>query len=248
MLNADPRRLRFFFGTAPQPCPYLPGQRESKAVTELGGADPLAVHDLLSQAGFRRSHSIAYRPACPACVACVPVRVRVGDFRWTRSFRRVRRLNASLVWQERPPRATGEQFELFRLYERSRHNDGEMALMDYSDYRAMVEDTPVDTRMIEFRDPSNRLVAALLVDRLGDGLSGVYKFFAPDRASASSGTFLILWLIEQAGLLGLPYVYLGYWIAGARKMAYKSRFQPIERLTPEGWRDFTPSSDPGQGR
>ena len=248
MLDADPRKLRFFFGTAPQPCPYLPGRRESKAVTELGGADPLAFHDLLSQAGFRRSHSIAYRPACPTCVACVPVRVRVGGFFPSRSFRRVLRLNADLVWQERPPRATGEQFELFRGYERSRHGDGEMALMDYSDYRAMVEDTPVDTRMIEFRDADGRLVAALLVDRLGDGLSGVYKFFAPDRAKSSPGTYLILWLIEQARLAALPYVYLGYWIAGARKMAYKSRFQPIERLTPEGWRDFTRSSEPGQGR
>ncbi len=236
MLNADPRKLQFFYGTAPQPCPYIAGQSESKAVTELASADADSLHDILSQAGFRRSHSIAYRPACPTCKACVPVRVRTADFQLTKSMRRVVRRNQDLTWREIAPFATQEQFALFKRYEHVRHGDGEMALMDFHDYRAMVEDTPVDTCLVEFRDARNRLAAVSLTDRLQDGLSGVYKFFAPERLTTSTGTFVILWYIERAKILGLPYVYLGYWIAQAPKMAYKERFQPLEALTHNGWR------------
>ncbi len=244
MLNADPRKLQFFYGTAPQPCPYLPDRLESKAVIELGSLDAGRLHDLLSQAGFRRSHSIAYRPACQGCRACVPVRVRALEFRPSRSMRRVLNRNADLIWEATPAFATQEQYELFHAYEQARHGDGEMALMDFNDYRAMVEDTPIETQIIEFREPSGQLSAVSLTDHLGDGLSGVYKFFAPDRAETSPGTFVVLWHIERARELDVPYVYLGYWIGDSPKMTYKSRFQPLEALTENGWELFRPSQNP----
>jgi len=238
MFSADPRKLQFFYGTAPQPCPYLPDRLESKAVTELASLDANALHDVLSRAGFRRSHSIAYRPACENCRACVPVRIRVEGFEPTRSMRRVLKRNTDLEWREMPPFATQEQFQLFKTYEAGRHGDGEMAQMDFQDYRAMVEDTPVETFLVEFRDPTGRLVGVSLTDRLRDGLSGVYKFFALDREPYSPGTHIVLWYIDQARRRGLPYVYLGYWIANSPKMAYKAKFRPIEALTEEGWREI----------
>lgn len=235
MLDTDPRKLHFFFGTAPQPCPYIIGQMESKAVTELGGLQASELHDHLSQAGFRRSHGIAYRPACRGCQACVPVRVRTFDFVLTKSFKRILRKCQHLRWQRRPAVATHEQFALFHDYEQARHHDGEMASMDFEDYRSMVEDTPIETSVYEFRSPDGVLVAASLTDSLSDGLSGVYKFFDPDITATSLGTFVILWHVHQARSLGLPYVYLGYWIAQSRKMAYKARFRPLEGLIGPGW-------------
>lgn len=238
MLNADPNKLRFFYGTAPQPCPYLPGRVERKVVTELNSLDAVRLHDTLSRAGFRRSHSIAYRPACPDCKACVPARVRVQQFKATKSMRRTLRRNADLTHHETQAFATEEQYVLFRSYEKARHGDGEMALMDFNDYRSMVEDTPVDTITIEFRDSVGTLAAVALTDRLSDGLSGVYKFFSPEKSNLSLGTFVILWHIEHARALGLPYFYLGYWIAQSPKMAYKTRFMPLEILTQSGWKEF----------
>lgn len=248
MLNADPRKLQFFYGTAPQPCPYIPGRMECKAVIELGSVDTARLHDVLSQAGFRRSHSIAYRPACQGCQACVPVRVRAGAFKPSRSLRKVLNRNANLTWEAMPAFATQEQYDLFHAYEQTRHGDGEMALMDFGDYRAMVEDTPVETQIIEFREPSGRLTAVSLTDRLGDGLSGVYKFFATDRSDASPGTYVILWHIQRARDLGLPYVYLGYWIGESSKMTYKSRFKPLEALTETGWQLFEPDLEAANAR
>jgi arginine-tRNA-protein transferase len=245
MLDIDPRNLQFFFGTAPQPCPYIEGLFEAKAVTELAGPYAPHLHDTLSQAGFRRSHGIAYRPACENCRACVPVRVVVDGFQPSRSMRKVLQRNADLVPIARPPIATAEQFSVFQAYEHTRHGDGDMALMDFSDYRSMVEDTPVETQIIEFRDLDSRLEAVSLTDRLGDGLSGVYKFFAVDRARTSPGTYVILWHIEQARALNLPYVYLGYWIGESQKMAYKARFQPLEALIGEEWSLFRPKADSG---
>ncbi len=244
MLDTDPRKLQFFYGTAAQPCPYIEGRSECKAVTELTGPHAPHLHDMLSRAGFRRSHGIAYRPACRGCHACVPVRVVVDQFRASRSMRRVLKRNADLTPRERPAIATLEQYDLFEAYEVSRHGDGDMAMMDFTDYRAMVEDSPVDTRIVEFRDPEGRLAAVTLTDWLSDGLSGVYKFFAVDRARASPGTHVILWHIEQARALGLPYVYLGYWIGESPKMAYKMRFQPLHALRGEQWVPFTrPETD-----
>jgi leucyl-tRNA---protein transferase len=231
-----PRRPQFFYTTAPLPCPYVAGRTERKVVTEIAGPGTEALHDRLSRAGFRRSHNIAYAPVCPSCQACIPIRIPVDSFQPGGTLRRVAKANAQVEAFVVAPRATAEQFQLFQRYQQARHGGGDMATMSFYDYRAMVEDTPVETFMAEFRDPDTRLISACLTDRLGDGLSAVYSFYAPAMERRSLGTHAILWLIEQARGLGLPYVYLGYWVPESRKMAYKARFRPSEVLISGTWR------------
>ena len=231
----SPRRPQFFYTTAPLPCPYVAGRTERKVVTEVSGPDAEALHDRLSRAGFRRSHNIAYAPVCPGCNACVPIRIPVASFIPDRGQRRILRANADITGADAPPRATTEQFQLFQRYQQMRHSEGDMATMSFYDYRAMVEDTPIETFLVEFRDADETLVGACLTDRLGDGLSAVYSFFTPGQDRRSLGTFTILWLIERARLLGLANVYLGYWVQESRKMAYKSRFRPSEVLIGGHW-------------
>ena len=235
MLHRPPRRPQFFYTTAPLPCPYLPGRTERKIVTELSGTEAEALHERLSRAGFRRSHNIAYAPVCPGCQACVPIRVVSEDFTPDRTQRRILRANADLTISEMPARATAEQFTLFQRYQKNRHADGDMAAMGYYDYRAMIEDTPISTGILEFRDAQDRLLGACLTDWLADGLSAVYSFFDTDEDKRSLGTFAVLWLIGRARSLGLPYVYLGYWVPESRKMAYKARFRPSEILISGAW-------------
>ena len=235
MLQRPPRRPQFFYTTAPLPCPYLPGRTERKIVTELSGTEAEALHERLSRAGFRRSHNIAYAPVCPGCQACVPIRVVSEDFTPDRTQRRILRANADLTVSEMPARATAEQFTLFQRYQKNRHADGDMAAMGYYDYRAMIEDTPISTGLLEFRDAQDRLLGACLTDWLADGLSAVYSFFDTDQDRRSLGTFAVLWLIGRARSLGLPYVYLGYWVPESRKMAYKARFRPSEILMSGAW-------------
>jgi arginine-tRNA-protein transferase len=235
MLQRPPRRPQFFYTTAPLPCPYLPGRTERKIVTELSGTEAEALHERLSRAGFRRSHNIAYAPVCPGCQACVPIRVVSEDFTPDRTQRRILRANQDLTVSEMPARATAEQFTLFQRYQKNRHADGDMAAMGYYDYRAMIEDTPISTGLLEFRDAQDRLLGACLTDWLADGLSAVYSFFDTDQDKRSLGTFAVLWLIGRARSLGLPYVYLGYWVPESRKMAYKARFRPSEILMSGAW-------------
>ena len=235
MLHRPPRRPQFFYTTAPLPCPYLPGRTERKIVTELSGTEAEALHERLSRAGFRRSHNIAYAPVCPGCQACVPIRVVSEEFTPDRTQRRILRANADLTISEMPARATAEQFSLFQRYQKNRHADGDMAAMGYYDYRAMIEDTPITTGILEFRDEQDRLLGACLTDWLADGLSAVYSFFDTDEDKRSLGTFAVLWLIGRARSLGLPYVYLGYWVPESRKMAYKARFRPSEILISGAW-------------
>ncbi len=239
MLQRPPTRPQFFYTTAPLPCPYLQGRTERKVVTELAGPDGEALHDRLSRAGFRRSHNIAYAPVCPGCRSCIPIRVQVADFAPDRAQRKVARHNAGVVVREVPARATAEQFALFGRYQQERHGDGDMAAMGFYDYRAMVEDTPITTRLVEFRDVPDRLVGACLTDVLADGLSAVYSFYDLAEERRSLGTFAILWLVRRAAELGLPYVYLGYWVPQSRKMAYKVRFRPAEILSGGAWRMLT---------
>lgn len=227
---------RFFFATAPMPCPYLPGRIERRLVTELVGRQAIAFHDTLSRAGFRRSHCIAYVPVCRDCNACTAVRIVADRFELSRGHRRVLAKNKDITVQKTAPRASEEQYALFRLYQEHRHRDGEMAHMDFYDYQTLVEDTPVDTVILEFRDTKSNLVAVCLTDRLADGLSAVYSFFNPNLTQRSLGTHMILSLVQQAQVLNSPYVYLGYWIANCAKMSYKSRFAPLEVYTAEGWR------------
>jgi arginyl-tRNA--protein-N-Asp/Glu arginylyltransferase len=225
-----------FLVTTDMPCPYLPDRMERKLVTRLAGPEAARNFHLLSHAGFRRSHSIAYRPACIGCQACVPVRVAARQFSPGRSLRRIEARNMDLAAAILPARGTPEQFQLFQGYLDGRHNDGEMAGMSLADYRSMVEDTPIDSRIVEFRDGSHRLKACVLTDWSADGISAVYSFFDPDQSARSLGSYMIIWLVREAVRNGLPYVYLGYWVASSRKMGYKTRFRPIEGFGPDGWR------------
>ncbi len=234
------RQLRFFL-TAPSPCPYLPGREERKVFAHLPMSDGAMVNDSLTQVGFRRSQNIAYRPACEGCDACVSARIPVLDYVFTRSERRVLERSADLSRHLVEAEATTEQFDLLRRYLLTRHAGGGMAEMTWPDYVAMVEDTAVRTHLIEYRMPSQDggpgdLAACVLVDMLADGLSLVYSFYDPALVRRSLGSFVILDHVRQALATGLPYVYLGYWISGSLKMAYKARFEPLEVLKPGGWR------------
>lgn len=226
---------KFFFSTAPLPCPYMPGRTERRVVTELVGRDANALHDQLSMAGFRRSHGICYVPACPSCDACVAVRVVVDEFKPSKSLKRILKRNHDLSAEILEPIATHEQFSLFTDYQKTRHNGGDMGKMDFLDYQALIEDTPVNTVVIEFRFKSGTLAGVCLADRLSDGLSAVYSFFDDAETERSIGTFMILWMIDEAYGQELSYMYLGFWIDGCSNMEYKSRFKPLERVTPDGW-------------
>jgi len=232
-----------FYLTAPSPCPYLSGQEERKVFTHLVGERAAELNDLLTHGGFRRSQSIAYRPACETCRACVSVRVVTADFKPSRNMRRIAERNADITGEMRASTPTSEQYSVFRAYLDARHHDGGMADMTVLDYAMMIEDSHVDTRLVEYRqkpDGGNghglgQLLAVALTDVLSDGLSMVYSFFEPGQGNRSLGTFMILDHIERAKRMGLDYVYLGYWVQGSRKMDYKSRFLPQERLMPAGW-------------
>lgn len=233
-------RIPALYLTAPGPCPYLPGRRERKVFTHLLGKDAVAQNDALSLAGFRRSQTIAYRPACEACNACVSVRLRAFDFSPSRNQKRILSRNTDVVRVNAEGKASKEQFSLLRSYLDSRHHDGGMADMTALDYVSMVEDTTVDTSLIEYREGNETgpLLAVALTDQLSDALSMVYTFYDVTASTRSLGTYLILDHIRQAQDELRPYVYLGYWIRNCRKMAYKARFKPLEALTKDGWRDF----------
>jgi arginyl-tRNA--protein-N-Asp/Glu arginylyltransferase len=234
-----------FYLTAPSPCPYLAGKEERKVFTHLVGERAPELNDVLTHGGFRRSQSIAYRPACDACRACVSVRVIANEFRPSRSMRRIAERNADMIGEMRAGVPTSEQYSVFRAYLDARHRDGGMADMTVLDYAMMVEDSHVETRIVEYRrrgpDSSingrgrGELLAVALTDVLSDGLSMVYSFFDPEEGARSLGTLMILDHIARARHMGLTYVYLGYWVRGSKKMDYKGRFLPQERLAPNGW-------------
>ncbi len=244
-MTQQPRDTPQFFLTSPSSCPYLPGKQERKVFTHLVGERAPEVNDILTQGGFRRSQSIAYRPACEACRACISVRVLAQEFQPTRAFRRVSAANDDLVGHARTPAPTAEQYSLFRDYLDARHADGGMVDMTVLDYSMMVEDSHVQTKLIEYRrrGPDSTmtgrgegpLLAVALTDVLADGLSMVYSFYDPEVQGRSLGTYLILDHIARARRMGLPHVYLGYWVKGSPKMDYKRRFLPQERLSPDGW-------------
>ncbi len=239
-MNAPVRFPRFFV-TSPAPCPYLPGRSERKVFTELKGPHADALNDALGRIGFRRSQTVAYRPSCIDCNACVSVRVVADEFRASSTQRRNLKRNGDLVTTFCRPWSTAEQFELLQRYLGERHPGGGMASMDEVDFADMVEHTPVDSYLVEYREPTadgspGRLVGACLTDKQGDGLSMIYSFYDPDHAErAGLGNYIILDHIRQATEMGLPYVYLGYWVEGAQRMQYKVRYRPLERLTRSGW-------------
>jgi len=235
-------RFPRFFVTAPSPCPYIPGRVERKVFTELKGPDAATMNEALSRIGFRRSQNVVYRPSCDGCSACVSVRVMATKFTPSASQKRLLKRHADLEVSACEPWSTEEQFALLQRYLGSRHPEGGMAAMDAFDFADMVEQTPVDTIVVEYRAPSvdgkpGRLLGACLTDKQSDGLSMVYSFFEADAPGRQGlGTFIILDHIVRAGRAGLPSVYLGYWIEGCDRMDYKTRFAPVERLGAGGWR------------
>ncbi|MEM9574110.1 MAG: arginyltransferase [Pseudomonadota bacterium] len=234
-----------FFLTSPSPCPYLDGQMERKVFTHLVGEKAPELNDLLTQGGFRRSQNIAYRPACETCRACVSVRILADEFQPTKNMRRLMKLNYDLIGTENQGEPTSEQYSLFRSYLDSRHKNGGMSDMTVLDYAMMVEDSHVETKIIEYRrrgpdsfvtgTGEGPLVAVALSDRMADGYSMVYSFFDPEEERRSLGTWMILDHIERTRQSGLPHVYLGYWVEGSRKMEYKTRFRPQQHLLANGW-------------
>lgn len=240
MHHSLPRTPQFYV-TAPQPCPYLDGRVERKLFTSLQGAEADGLNNALSQQGFRRSQNVVYRPSCTDCSSCLSARIVVEDFAPTKSQRRVLRRNGHLVQEAKTPWASEEQFDLFRRYLAGRHASGGMADMDVYEFAAMVEETPVRSRVVEYYDKKSsgdELTAVCLTDLLTDGLSMVYSFFEPDLDKHSLGTYLILDHVRLAREAGLKYVYLGYWVPGSPKMDYKSRFNPLEIFRNGEWIRF----------
>ncbi|WP_027057322.1 arginyltransferase [Mesorhizobium loti] len=248
-MTQHPTQSPQFFLTAPSPCPYLDGQFERKVFTHLVGDKAAEMNDLLTQGGFRRSQNIAYRPACETCRACVSVRILAQEFTASRNMKRVLQHNSDLVGHMHNAEPSTEQYSLFRSYLDARHRRGGMSDMTVLDYAMMVEDTHVDTKVIEYRrrgpdtfitgKGQGELIAVALTDKMADGLSMVYSYFNPDFEERSLGTFMILDHIARARAMGLPHVYLGYWVNGSRKMNYKMRFMPQEHLGPKGWERYT---------
>lgn len=238
-----------FYVTAPQSCPYLKGRQERKLFTALQGEHAAKLNDTLSKQGFRRSQNVLYRPSCAECNACFSARIRVADFKRSKSQRRVQKRNADLTRRTRAPWASEDQYELFRAYLDDRHADGGMADMDVFEFAAMIEETPVKSRVIEYHTPAlegnirGPLTGVCLTDVLEDGVSMVYSFYAPERRATSLGTYIILDHIRIALDAGLPYVYLGYWVPGSPKMAYKSRFSALEIYRGGEWKPFDPEND-----
>lgn len=233
-----------FYVTAPQPCPYLDGRMERKLFTALQGEAAAKLNNSLSKQGFRRSQNVLYRPTCAECSACMSARIRIADFTPSRSQKRVIKKNARLQRRATSPWATEDQFNLFREYLEGRHATGGMADMDMFEFAAMVEETPIRTRLIEYTEPGESepaLSAVCLTDVLDDGLSLVYSFFNPDLEADSLGTYMILDHIEIARDLGLPYIYLGYWVPGSKKMGYKANFAGVEVFNNGEW---APMGDP----
>jgi leucyl-tRNA---protein transferase len=236
------RRFPEFYVTSPQPCPYLPGRQERKIFTHLSPDRPRALVDNLLRGGFRRSQNIAYMPYCDRCAACVPVRIVVSEFEPKRSLAKIWKMNAGLEARRTPCKPTIEQYSLFRAYIETRHAEGGMADMSLLDYSMMIQDSSVDSHLTEYRMPvqdggdgPGQLVATVLCDRLSDGVSLVYSFYEPEMPQRGLGSYIIMEQVAFARSRGLPYVYLGYWISGSQKMAYKSRFTPQEHLTSAGW-------------
>ena len=213
--------------------------------TELTGPHAAELNDALGRIGFRRSQGVAYRPSCAGCASCVSVRVVTPDFTANATQRKLMKRFSDLDVTACRPWATDEQFQLLRRYLAARHPGGGMAGMDEDDYADMIEHSPVNSMIVEYREPSahgerGRLVGACLTDRQADGLSMIYSFFAADDETRPGlGNFIIMDHIARARDAGLPYVYLGYWVKGSPRMAYKVRYRPIEVLGPQGWRSLT---------
>lgn len=245
MTEHHPENTQFFL-TSETPCPYLPNRMERKLFAHMSGRRAQSMHSLLSNYGFRRSQNIVYRPACEGCTACKSVRIEAHGFKPGRRHRRISRQNGDVISVAQRAEATAEQFELFTRYLHARHPGGGMTDMGRLDYDYMVEDTPVETIQVEYRlDIADEpLIAVALTDVMPDGLSMVYSFFEPELRDRSLGHLMILDHIERTLSLGLEFVYLGYWVKGSPKMAYKSEYAPLQVQTGAlGWHRLNGSVD-----
>ncbi|MDD3529287.1 MAG: arginyltransferase [Gallionellaceae bacterium] len=227
------QRLQLYL-TAPYPCSYLPGRlARSQVATPVSLIDTPVFSELARQ-GFRRSGHYVYRPRCDGCAACTPARVRVAGFAPRRSQRRCLARNRDIDCVLRPLLFDDQHYALYRRYQAARHAGGGMDLDDREQYRAFLLCSGVDSTLAEFR-LAGQVVMVSLVDRLLDGLSAVYTFYDPDLPRRSLGVYNVLTQIGLARDLGLPYLYLGYWIKESAKMSYKSDYQPLELLHDGAW-------------
>lgn len=235
-----------FYVTAPQPCPYLDNRTERKLFTGLSANNGKVLNDTLTYQGFRRSQNVLYRPACINCSACISARIRISDFKLTKSQKRILNKNKHLSRYYHSALATDEQYELFNKYLNARHSEGGMSEMSIFEYSSMLEETPVNTKIIEYNSKTEngrqKLECVSLTDILDDGLSMVYSFFDPELNKFSLGKFMILDHINIALDMGLKYLYLGYWVPGSKKMDYKSKFTSLELFINGEWLNFNEPS------
>jgi leucyl-tRNA---protein transferase len=238
-MTQPPRGGLGFFLTPPHKCGYLPGRNAVTIFVDPRRRPSVATYSMLSQHGFRRSGDHVYRPQCPECNACVPVRVPVNEFQPRRSHMRTLRLNSDVTLIPKKPIFQREHYALYQRYVTARHAGGSMENPDPDSYLEFLTAQWSDTTFYEFR-ADNQLLAVAVVDHLEDGLSAVYTFFDPLETRRSLGRLAILKQVEIARALQVRWLYLGYWIADCQKMSYKTEYQPLEYFRAGEWRRAAP--------